>query len=73
MAAMAITRTSRFVRSLPLSHASDPAADILIAYEMNCEPLSTEHGAPFRLVVPGWYGMASVKWLKWIDVLHRPV
>jgi DMSO/TMAO reductase YedYZ molybdopterin-dependent catalytic subunit len=57
-----------FVRSLPLSHASDPAADILIAYEMNGEPLSTEHGAPFRLIVPGWYGMASVKWLKQIEV-----
>ena len=58
-----------FARSLPLSLASDPAADILIAYEMNAEPLSTEHGAPFRLVVPGWYGMASVKWLRRIDVL----
>jgi DMSO/TMAO reductase YedYZ molybdopterin-dependent catalytic subunit len=57
-----------FVRSLPLSHASDPASDILIAYEMNSEPLSTEHGAPFRLIVPGWYGMASVKWLKQIEV-----
>lgn len=58
-----------FVRSLPLSHASDPASDILIAYEMNSEPLTTEHGAPFRLIVPGWYGMASVKWLSRIDVL----
>ncbi|HKD87900.1 MAG TPA: sulfite oxidase [Streptosporangiaceae bacterium] len=58
-----------FVRSLPLSQASDPAADILIAYDMNGEPLSTEHGAPFRLIVPGWYGMASVKWLKRIDVI----
>ena len=58
-----------FVRSLPLSHASDPAADILIAYDMNSEPLTTEHGAPFRLIVPGWYGMASVKWLSRIDVL----
>ncbi|HUC27482.1 MAG TPA: sulfite oxidase [Streptosporangiaceae bacterium] len=58
-----------FVRSLPLSHACDPAADILIAYDMNSAPLTTEHGAPFRLVVPGWYGMASVKWLRWIDVL----
>jgi len=58
-----------FVRSLPLSHASDPAAGIMIAYEMNGEPLTAEHGAPFRLVVPGWYGMASVKWLRRIDVL----
>jgi DMSO/TMAO reductase YedYZ molybdopterin-dependent catalytic subunit len=58
-----------FVRSLPLSHAIDPASDILIAYEMNSEPLSREHGAPFRLIVPGWYGMASVKWLKRIKVI----
>ena len=58
-----------FVRSLPLSHASDPAADILIAYEMNGEPLTSDHGAPVRLIVPGWYGMASVKWLSRIDVL----
>ena len=52
-----------FVRSLALGHATDPAAEILIAYEMNGEPLSPDHGAPFRLVVPSWYGMASVKWL----------
>jgi DMSO/TMAO reductase YedYZ molybdopterin-dependent catalytic subunit len=58
-----------FVRSLALAHATDPAAGILIAYEMNGEPLSPDHGAPFRLVVPGWYGMASVKWLTRIDVL----
>jgi DMSO/TMAO reductase YedYZ molybdopterin-dependent catalytic subunit len=58
-----------FARSLPLEYALDPAADILLAYEMNGEPLTAEHGAPFRLVVPGWYGMASVKWLQRIDVL----
>ena len=58
-----------FIRSLPLSHATDPASDILIAYDMNSEPLRTEHGAPFRLIVPGWYGMASVKWLKRISVI----
>jgi DMSO/TMAO reductase YedYZ molybdopterin-dependent catalytic subunit len=58
-----------FVRSLALGHATDPAAAILIAYEMNGEPLSPDHGAPFRLIVPGWYGMASVKWLTRISVL----
>jgi DMSO/TMAO reductase YedYZ molybdopterin-dependent catalytic subunit len=57
-----------FGRSLTLAHAADPAAEILIAYEMNGEPLRREHGAPFRLIVPRWYGMASVKWLKRIDV-----
>jgi DMSO/TMAO reductase YedYZ molybdopterin-dependent catalytic subunit len=58
-----------FVRALPLAHAADPGAEILIAYEMNGEPLGPDHGAPFRIVVPHWYAVASVKWLKRIDVL----
>jgi len=58
-----------YVRSLDLVHAIDPASEILIAYEMNGEPLDPDHGAPFRLIVPHWYGVASVKWLKRIDVL----
>ena len=49
-----------------------PAAEILIAYEMNGEPLGPDHGAPFRLIVPHWYAVASVKWLKRIDVLTEP-
>ncbi|TCN31671.1 molybdenum-dependent oxidoreductase-like protein [Kribbella orskensis] len=61
-----------FVRALPLAHASDPAAEILIAYEMNGAPLGSDHGAPFRVVVPHWYAVASVKWLKRIDVLTEP-
>jgi DMSO/TMAO reductase YedYZ molybdopterin-dependent catalytic subunit len=61
-----------FVRALPLAHAADPAAEILIAYEMNGEPLSPDHGAPFRMIVPHWYAVASVKWLKRIDVLTEP-
>ena len=61
-----------FVRSLTLAHATDPEAEILIAYEMNGEPLNRDHGAPFRLIVPNWYGVASVKWLKDIDVLPEP-
>jgi DMSO/TMAO reductase YedYZ molybdopterin-dependent catalytic subunit len=61
-----------FERSLPLSLATDPAAEILIAYEMNGEPLGPDHGAPFRLIVPHWYAVASVKWLKRIDVLTKP-
>jgi len=61
-----------FVRALPLAQAADPSAEILIAYEMNGEPLGRDHGAPFRLVVPHWYAVASVKWLKRIDVLTEP-
>src|SRR3954463_5581671 len=61
-----------FERALPLAVAADPTAEILIAYEMNGEPLGPDHGAPFRLVVPHWYAVASVKWLKRIDVLTEP-
>ncbi len=61
-----------FVRSLALEHAVDTEAEILIAYEMNGEPLTPDHGAPFRLIVPHWYAVASVKWLKRIDVLTEP-
>ena len=61
-----------FERALPIALAADPAADILIAYEMNGEPLTRDHGAPFRIVVPHWYAVASVKWLKRIDVLTEP-
>src|SRR3982751_5640823 len=71
-----LAETSRddltFVRALPLAHAADPAAEILIAYEMNGEPLPAHHGTPFRIVVPHWYAVASVKWLKRIDVLTEP-
>lgn len=43
--------------------------DVLLAYEMNGAPLPPQHGAPVRLIVPGWYGMAHVKWLRSITVL----
>ena len=61
-----------FVRALPLATAIDPAAGILIAYAMNGEPLGPDHGAPFRIIVPHWYAVASVKWLKRIDVITEP-
>ena len=61
-----------FARALSLEHAVDPEAEILVAYEMNGEPLTPDHGAPFRLIVPHWYAVASVKWLKRIEVLTEP-
>jgi len=61
-----------FVRSLPLDYSADPASDILIAYEMNGEPLGPDHGAPFRLITPRYFAVASVKWLKRITVLTEP-
>jgi sulfane dehydrogenase subunit SoxC len=44
----------------------------LVAYEMNGAPLPPQHGFPLRLVVPGWYGMANVKWLARITLLEQP-
>jgi DMSO/TMAO reductase YedYZ molybdopterin-dependent catalytic subunit len=41
--------------------------EVLLAYEMNGQPLEPQHGFPLRLLVPGWYGMTSVKWLTSID------
>jgi DMSO/TMAO reductase YedYZ molybdopterin-dependent catalytic subunit len=46
--------------------------DVLLAYEMNGEPLLPQHGFPLRLVVPGWYGMTNVKWLAQITALNEP-
>jgi DMSO/TMAO reductase YedYZ molybdopterin-dependent catalytic subunit len=46
--------------------------EVLLAYEMNGAPLQPQHGFPLRLVVPGWYGMTSVKWLDSIEMVERP-
>src|SRR5687767_13686673 len=46
--------------------------DLLLVWAMNGAPLPPQHGFPLRLVVPGWYGMASVKWLRRIEVLAQP-
>jgi sulfane dehydrogenase subunit SoxC len=59
-----------FERSLSLEDAR--REEVLLAYEMNGQPLPPQHGFPLRLVVPGWYGMASVKWLDQITVVDRP-
>jgi DMSO/TMAO reductase YedYZ molybdopterin-dependent catalytic subunit len=59
-----------YTRGLSLAEATAP--DVLVAYEMNGAPLPPQHGYPVRLVVPGWYGMAHVKWLRAITVIdHR--
>jgi DMSO/TMAO reductase YedYZ molybdopterin-dependent catalytic subunit len=56
-------------RGLPVAEATSP--EVLVAYEMNGQPLPPQHGFPVRLVVPGWYGMAHVKWLHDIEVVDR--
>lgn len=60
----------RFARSLPLADALH--RDTVLALHMNGEPLTPPHGAPVRLAVPGWYGMASVKWVTRVEVLRVP-
>ena len=57
----------RFERSLSLDDAR--SSEALLAYAMNGEPLPVQHGYPLRLVVPGWYAVASVKWLTEIEVI----
>jgi len=46
--------------------------EVLLVYEMNGEPLPPQHGYPVRLLMPGWYGMASVKWLERIEAVGEP-
>ncbi|MDQ8730192.1 molybdopterin-dependent oxidoreductase [Bradyrhizobium sp. LHD-71] len=58
-----------FVKDLPLARLA--AGDILIAYELNGAPLPPEHGFPVRLVVPGYYGTNSVKWLWRLHLADR--
>jgi sulfane dehydrogenase subunit SoxC len=59
-----------YARALTLAEAVRP--EVLLAYEMNGRPLEPQHGFPLRLLVPGLYGMASVKWLTSIEVTTEP-
>ncbi len=59
-----------YARSLTVADARRP--EVLLAYEMNGRPLEPQHGFPLRLVVPGWYGMTSVKWLTSIAAIDQP-
>jgi DMSO/TMAO reductase YedYZ molybdopterin-dependent catalytic subunit len=58
-----------YQRGLPLDEAVRD--ETLLAYEMNGQPLLPQHGAPLRLIVPGWYGMAHVKWLTRVTVIDH--
>jgi DMSO/TMAO reductase YedYZ molybdopterin-dependent catalytic subunit len=59
-----------YARSLTIEEAMRP--EVLLAYEMNGLPLQPQHGFPLRLIVPGWYGMTSVKWLSSIEAVAEP-
>jgi DMSO/TMAO reductase YedYZ molybdopterin-dependent catalytic subunit len=58
-----------FARSIPVSKAR---ADVLLAYKINGSELPSQHGFPVRAIVPGWYAVASVKWLQRIIVTDKP-
>jgi DMSO/TMAO reductase YedYZ molybdopterin-dependent catalytic subunit len=63
------TIQQHFARSMSLDDALSPFN--LLCYEMNDEPLPTRHGFPLRLIAPGWYGIANIKWLQRIEVRSR--
>ncbi|MCX4820375.1 sulfite oxidase [Streptomyces sp. NBC_01142] len=60
----------RVRRPLPVAKALD---DVILAYEMNGEPLPYDHGYPVRVIVPAWIGIASIKWLGDIEVSAAPL
>ncbi|MEU8846571.1 sulfite oxidase [Streptomyces sp. NPDC048564] len=61
-----------YQRALHLDVALGGDPEVLVAYAMNGTPLPPQHGRPLRLVVPGWYGMAHVKWLREVTVVDEP-
>lgn len=62
--------TITYARSLPMVKARK--SEVVLAYEMNGQPLTPDHGWPLRAVVGGWYGMSSVKWLTRIIITTQP-
>jgi DMSO/TMAO reductase YedYZ molybdopterin-dependent catalytic subunit len=64
-----LTITEQFARSMSLEEAL--SEDNLLCYEMNGVPLPREHGFPVRLIAPGWYGVANVKWLTRIEIMDQ--
>jgi DMSO/TMAO reductase YedYZ molybdopterin-dependent catalytic subunit len=64
-----LTITEQFARSMSLEEALSD--ENLLCYEMNGVPLPREHGYPVRLIAPGWYGVANVKWLTRIEVMDQ--
>jgi DMSO/TMAO reductase YedYZ molybdopterin-dependent catalytic subunit len=61
--------TANFARSMPVADAMNPAN--ILCYEMNGAPLPADRGFPCRLIVPGWFGVANVKWLTRIEVVNH--
>lgn len=61
----------KYATSIPLAYAMDPQADVILAYEMNNTRLPPDHGAPVRVIIPGYVGGRCVKWLKRIWVSEK--
>jgi sulfane dehydrogenase subunit SoxC len=59
-----------YARSLPITEAMRD--EVLLAYAINGQALPPQHGFPLRLLVPGWYGMTNVKWLRHITITDEP-
>lgn len=60
----------RYGMSIPMDKALD--GETILAYKMNGNTLPNEHGYPVRLIVPGWYGMTSIKWVSEIRIVPSP-
>ena len=61
--------TDTFARSMPVADAMNPVN--ILCYEMNGAPLPAANGYPLRLIAPGWFGIANVKWLTHVEVIDR--
>lgn len=66
---IADTVQRNYQKDVPLSRVAE--GDVLLAYELNGQPLSVEHGFPMRLVVPGYYATNNVKWLYRLEFADR--
>lgn len=63
--------TTCYGASIPVSKAVDPNGDVLLAFEMNGEPIPRDHGFPLRVVVPGVVGARNVKWLGKVQSIRQ--